>query len=186
MFWDKKPPKPVEDLANLTVRDARTKDTLSVPGVADDFSDVDFTVDRRDVFEAGSNQWFEVSGTWRGRRVFLEVHTGDNVEIYGNFDGRKLTLDDFGLTEDDMSDLDARQNPNDFLDFEGKFWVYRYSRETGRFTEGHETGQGFYTWQFQEQESKRFLSFRKYEGEPFAASIWTRLEAADITVFRGA
>ena len=80
----------------------------------------------------------------------------------------------------------SRQNPNDFLDFEGKFWLYRFSRETGRFTEGHETGQGFYTWQFQEQEGKRILRFRKFEGEPFAAAIWTRLEAADITVFRGA
>jgi hypothetical protein len=186
MFWDKKPEKPAEDLASLTVRNARVKDTLSVPGVAEDFTDVDFTVDRRDVFEAGSRQWFEVSGTWRGRRVFLEVHDGDNLEVFGNFDGRKLTLDDFGLTEDDMAELDSRQNPNDFLDFEGKFWLYRFSREIGRFSEDRDIGQGFYAWQFQEQDGTRFLNFRKFEGEPFTAAIWTRLEAADITVFRGA
>ena len=78
------------------------------------------------------------------------------------------------------------QNPSDFIDFEGKFWLYRYSREVGIFSEGHDTGQGYYCWQFHEQEGKRFLSVRKFEGEPFVAAIWNRLEPADITVFRGA
>ena len=185
MFWDKKPNTPQEDLANLTVREARLKDNLSVPGAAADFSDIDFTVDRRDVFEAGSKQWFEVSGMFRGQRVYLEVHDDDIVEVFGNFDGRRLTLDDFGMTEEDLGELDQRQNPNDFIDFEGKFWLYRFSREMGRFSEGHDIGQGFYCWQFQEQGGTRFLRVRKFEGEPFVASIWTRLEPADIRVFRG-
>ena len=185
MFWDKKT-EPQQDLASLRVQDAQVRDTLSVAGAADDFSDIDFTVDRRDVFEAGSQQWFEVSGTWRDRRVFLEVHMGDNVEVLGNFDGRRLTLDDFGLSEADMSELDQRQNQNDFIDFEGKFWLYRFSREMGIFSEGHSTGRGFYCWQFAEQGGKRFLSIRKFEGEPFAAAIWIAVDPSTVTVFRGA
>ena len=187
MFWDRKPtPAPQEDLANLKVQNARVKDTLSVLGAADDFSDIDFTVDRRDVFEAGSNQWFEVSGTWRDRRVYLEVHTADVIEVFGNFDGRRITLDELGMSEEDMGELDARQNVSDFLDFEGKFWLYRFSREMGVFSDGHDTGRGFYGWQFQEQDGKRYLNVRKYEGEPFTASIWKRVEPNDITLFRGA
>jgi len=188
MFFDRKPahPAPQEDLANLKVQDARVKDTLSVQGAAEDFSDIDFTVDRRDVYEAGSNQWFEVSGTWRDRRVYLEVHTGDVVEVFGNFDGRRITLDQLGLSEDDMGELDQRQNPSDFVDFEGKFWLYRFSREMGIFSDGHDTGRGFYGWQFQEQDGKRFLNVRKYEAEPFTGSIWIRVEPNDITLFRGA
>ena len=85
-----------------------------------------------------------------------------------------------------MLNLDARQNPADFLDFEGKFWLYRFSREMGVFREGASTGRGFYCWQFHEQDGKRNLSVRKFEGEPFAASIWVRVEPTDITVFRGA
>jgi hypothetical protein len=187
MFFDRKPkPAPQEDLANLKVQDARVRDTLSIQGAAEDFSDIDFTVDRRDVYEAGGNQWFEVSGSWRDRRVYLEVHTADVVEVFGNFDGRRLTLDAFGLTEDDMGEIDQRQNPSDFIDFEGKFWLYRSSREMGIFSEGHDTGRGFYCWQFQEQDGKRHLSIRKFEGDPFSASIWTNVEPNDITVFRGA
>jgi hypothetical protein len=188
MFWDKKPsrPAPAEDLANLKIQDARVRDTLSVTGAAEDFSDIDFTVDRRDIYEAGSNQWFEVSGTWRDRRVYLAVYPGDVIEVLGNFDGRRLTLDDFGLTEGDMGDLDERRNPNDFLDFEGKFWLYRFSREVGIFRDGHDTGNGFYCWQFHEQGGKRTLTFRKFEGEPFTAGIWVAVQPTDITVFRGA
>ncbi len=89
MFFDRKPAQgPQEDLANLKITDARVGDTLSVNGAAEDFSDVDFTVDRNDQYEAGSSRWSELSGPWRDRRVALEVHNNNNVEVHGNFDGR--------------------------------------------------------------------------------------------------
>jgi hypothetical protein len=185
MFFDRKP-APQEDLANLRITDARVKDTLSVTGAAEDFSDVDFTVDRCDRYEAGSNRWTELSGTWRDRRVSLVFHSEDTVQVLGNFDARKITLDELGLSEGDMSQLDARQNPADFIDFEGKFWLYRFSREMGLFSDGATTGRGFYGWEFHEQGGKRCLSVRKFAGEPFTGTIRVQVEPADITVFRGA
>lgn len=186
MFFDHKSAhaQAQPDLANLKITDARVGDTLSVTGAAEDFSDVDFTVDRLDVYEAGSRHWNELSGTWRGQRASLEVHQDDTVEVFGNFDGRRLTLDELGLSEDDLAQMDQRQNPADFFDYNGKFWLYRFSREMGVFSAGNSAGRGFYCWQFQEQDSKRFLSIRKFQGEPFAAAIWTRLEPGDITVYR--
>ena len=186
MFFDRKPAAPQEDLSNLRITDARVKDTLSVNGAAEDFSDVDFNVDRCDRYEAGSKRWVELSGMWRDRRVSLEVHSEDTVQVLGSFDGRQITLDELGLSEDDMSQLDTRQNPADFIDFEGKFWLYRFSREMGVFTDGATTGNGFYGWEFHEQGGKRFLSVRKFAGEPFKASIRVQVEPTDITVFRGA
>ncbi|MDQ2839869.1 MAG: hypothetical protein M3Y72_02275 [Acidobacteriota bacterium] len=173
------------DLANLKITDARAGDTLSVVGAAEDFSDLDFTVDRSDGYEAGSRRWFELSGTWRDRRVYLEVHNEDTVELFGNFDGRRITLDELGLSEDDLAQMDQRQNAADFFDYGGKFWLYRFSREIGIFRFGGAPGRGFYCWQFQEQDAKRFLSIRKFEGEPFTGSIWTAVEPADVTVYRG-
>lgn len=184
MFFDHKP-APQEDLANLKITDARVKDTLSVSGAAEDFSDIDFNVDRRDSFEAGSKRWTELSGMWRDRRVTLEVHSDDVVDVRGNFDGRRLTLDELGLSEDDLSEIDSRQNPADFFDFEGKFWLYRQSREMGVFSDGASTGRGFYGWEFHEQDGKRFLIVRKFEGEPFTASIRVQVAPGDITVYRG-
>jgi hypothetical protein len=187
MFFDHKPkPAVVPDLANLKVTAARIGDVLSVSGAGPDFSDVDFTVDRCDQLEAGSRGWVELSGPWRERRACLEVHSEDTPEVFGNFDGANITLDQLGLSEQDMADLDARQNQSDFLDYDGKFWLYRFSREIGVFRAGNTTGTGFYCWQFQEQDGRRFLNIRKYANEPFSGSIWTKIEPADITVYRGA
>jgi hypothetical protein len=185
MFFDKKP-KPQEDLANLKVTDARVKDTLSVNGAAEDFSDVDFTVDRRDFYEAGSQRWMELSGMWRDRRVTLEVHSDDVVEVRGNFDGRKITLDEIALSEDDLAQLDTRQNQADFFDYDGKFWMFRQSREMAIFNDDASTGRGFYGWEFHEQDGKRWMVIRKFEGEPFTAAIRVKVEPGDVTVFRGA
>jgi hypothetical protein len=187
MFFDRKPANtpPPPDLANLKVTDARVGDLLSITGAGPDFGDLDFKIDRSDQMEAGSRAWVQLSGLWRGHRVYLEVHNEDEVEVFGSYDGRQLTLDAVGLSEEDLADLDARQNQNDFVDYDGKFWLYRFSREIGIFTAGRATGSGFYCWQFQEQDAKRFLSIRKYASEPFAVSFWTKTEPADITVYRG-
>jgi hypothetical protein len=187
MFFDKHkaPAGPVEDLANLKVTDARVGDTLSVVGAGDEFADLDFTVDHRNEYESGSHQWFEVTGMYRDRRVYLEVFPGDELEVHGYVDPRRLTLDEMGLTEDDLSAIDDRQNPADFLDIEGKFWLYRFSKEIGLFRDGREPATGFYCWQFREQEGKRFLTVRKFENEPFVGLFSELLNPGDITVWRG-
>jgi hypothetical protein len=186
MFFDRKskPAWPQEDLANLKITDARVGDTLSVSGAAADFADIDFTLDRRDQYETGTRRWVEFSGMWRDRRIYLEVHNHDTTTVLGNFDGRTITLDELGLSEDDLAQMDQRQNPADFFDYDGKFWLYRFSHEMGVFRAGETAGRGFYCWQFQEQDGKRFLSIRKFTGEPFSASLWVSIEPADITVFR--
>lgn len=187
MFFDHKSSQTAQpDLANLKISDARLGDVISVPGAAADFSDVDFTVDRLDGYEAGSRRWVELSGNWRERRVYIEIHKDEIVQVFGNFEGRTFTLDELGVSEDDLAEMDQRQNPADFFDYNGKFWLYRSSREIVLYSRGAAPGRGFYAWQFQEQESLRFLSIRKFEGEPFTASFWTKIEPTDITVYRGA
>ena len=98
---------------------------------------------------------------------------------------RSITLDEIGLSEEDLAALDERQNPADFVDFEGKFWLYRWSREVGLFHRGQDSGTGFYCWEFQEQGGDRFLQVRKYQGEPFAAYLANKVNSGDVTVFRG-
>ncbi|HLH01463.1 MAG TPA: hypothetical protein VKX25_01735 [Bryobacteraceae bacterium] len=187
MFFDRKPAAAaVPDLANLKVSDARIGDALSIAGAAPDFSDIDFNVDRVEYFEAGARRWWELSGMWRDIRVALEVHAQETLEVFGNFDGRRITLDELGVSEDDLAEIDQRQNQADFFDYNGKFWLYRFSREIGLFTNPNAIGRGFYCWEFQEQDSKRYLQIRKFEGEPFFGLLWTKLDPADITVYRGA
>src|ERR1039458_10134829 len=117
------PSKPAPDLANLKVTDARVGDMISVSGAGDDLSDLDFTADRCAWFEAGPRRWFELSGGYRERRAALRVATGDDVEAAIETEPRKLTIEDLGVSEDDLAQMDERQNTADSFEFDGKTWL---------------------------------------------------------------
>src|SRR6516162_6774047 len=76
------PIRPVEDLANLKVTDARTGDVLSIAGAGDNMSDLDYTVDRGARLDAGSRSWVELSGPYLNRRVSLRFGGDEEVEVY--------------------------------------------------------------------------------------------------------
>jgi hypothetical protein len=179
------PAGPKQDLASLTVADARVGDNISISGAGDNFSDLDFTVDHGNRYEAGEKQWFDVSGKHGERRVALEVRSEDDeLDVRGFLDGRKLSLEDLGVSEEDLAEMDKRQNTADNFEFDGKNWYYRLSREMGAFHDGDTQGAGFYGWEFIEESGQRYLSVRKREGEPFSAAVAVKLNPADITVFR--
>ncbi len=116
------------DLANLKVTNARVGDMISVAGAGDNMADLDFTADRTTTFEAGSRNWTEVSGPYRERRVALRVGR-KQVEVAIHNDPRKLTIEDLGVSEDDLAQMDERQNTGDSFEFDNKTWLYRLSRE---------------------------------------------------------
>jgi hypothetical protein len=179
------PAAPKQDLASLTVASARVGDNISITGAGDNFSDLDFTVDHGNQYEAGGKKWFDVSGKHAERRVVLEVHDEDDeLDVRGFLDGKKLSLEDLGLSEDDLAQMDQRQNTADNFEFDGKNWYYRLSKEVGAFHDGQAQGAGFYGWEFIEETGNRYLSIRKKEGEPFSASVAVKLNPADIAVFR--
>ena len=178
------PVKPVEDLANLKVTDARNGDVLSVAGAGDNMSDMDFTVDRAARLEAGARTWVELSGAYMNRRVTLRVGGEDDVEVFLNNGMRRVTLEDLGLSEDDLAQMDERQNPADSFDFDGATWMYRLSREVRVWRDNQPAPTGFYYWEFFTQDGKRVLGIRKAEGEPFAVALWNSVYAGDVTVYR--
>src|SRR5271157_192156 len=179
------PSKAAPDLAHLKVTDARVGDMISVSGAGDDLSDLDFTADRCAWYEAGPRRWLELSGGYRERRVALRVATGDDVEAAIETDPRKVTIEDLGVSEDDLAQMDERQNTADFFEFDGKTWLYRLSREAQVRRSDQAQVAGFYYWEFQEQGGKGLLGIRKAESEPFAVTLATTIYPGDVTVYRG-
>jgi hypothetical protein len=173
------------DLANLKVSDARTGDVISISGAGDNLSDLDFTADRSTRYEAGARRWFELSGPYRERRVALRVGGDEDVEVSIHADGRKLALEDLALAEEDLAQMDERQNTADSFEFDGKVWLYRLSREAKAWRDDQAQPAAFYYWEFQEQDGPRLLALRKVEGEPFAVTLYTGIPAGDVTVYRG-
>lgn len=184
----KKKPEPVRtpgpDLSNLKPTDARTGDVISVAGAGDNMADLDFTADRTTTFEAGSRNWTEVSGTYRERRVALRVAVEDEMEVALHNDPRKLTIEDLGVSEDDLAQMDERQNTGDSFDFDSKTWLYRLSREAKATRDDQRQPTGFYYWEFRENGGKGLLTVRKPEGEPFGVTLYTGIAAGDVTVYR--
>lgn len=179
------PAAPHQDLASLTIADARVGDNISIPGAGDNFADLDFTVDHRNEYEAGERKWFDVTGKHAELRVTVEVRSeDDDLDVRGFLDGKKVSLEDLGLSEDDLAQIDQRQNTADNFEFDGKNWYYRLSKEVGVFHDGQQQGAGFYGWEFIEETGGRYLSIRKREGEPFSAAVAVKLNPADITVYR--
>ncbi len=174
------------DLANLKVTDARAGDVITISGAGDNLTDLDFTVERRTRYDAGAHPWFELSGPYRDRRVILRVAGDEDLEISLHSETRILTLADLGITEEDLAEMDERQNPEDLFDFDGKDWVYRRSREVKAWRDGASQAAAFYYWEFRERDGKRLLDLRKSEGEPFSVALYTEIPAGDVTVYRDA
>jgi hypothetical protein len=171
------------DLANLKVTDAREGDVISISGAGDNFSDLDFTADRYTHFDAGAHPWFELSGPYHERRVALRVAGDEELELAVHTDARKLTLEDLSLSEEDLAQMDERQNTGDSFEFDGAVWLYRRSREVRASRDGRPSG-AFYYWEFQEERGKRLVAIRKVEGEPFAVALYTGIPEGNVTVYR--
>jgi hypothetical protein len=180
------PALPQADLANLKPTDARAGDVISIAGAGDNMNDLDFTVDRAVAVQAGSRSWTELNGGYRERRVALRVRTSDDGLTVAIQDGaRQMTIDDLGLSEDDLGQLDERQNPADNFIFDDKTWQYRISREAQAVSEGRPQT-SYYYWEFQEQGGNGLITVKKLEGEPFSVALWKSIPSGDVTVYRGA
>lgn len=179
------PTGPVEDLANLKATDARVGDSISISGVGDDMTDLDFTVDRSTWVQAGARQWFELGGPYRNRRVSMRVANNEEIEVSVHTDPRKLTLEDLGLSEDDLATMDERQNTADNFEFDGKMFMYLLSREAQSKRTDLPQPEAFYYWEFREQDGPGIMGLRKSEGEPFSVTLFYGIPAGDVTVYRG-
>src|SRR5436305_385906 len=178
------PVTPVEDLANLKVTDARVGDALSIAGAGDRMTDLDFTVERGTRYEAGSRTWVELTGPYQERRVALRVGGDEEIEAYLHSKPGRITLEDLGLSEDDLGQIDERQNPADNFEFDNVPWQYELSREVRGWRDNQPQPSAFYYWEFRTQDGARLMGIRKAEGEPFTVTEYARISAADVTVYR--
>ena len=180
------PPPPVEDLANLQPQQARVGDVISISGAGDNMTDLDFTSDRCYWFQAGARRWFDLTGPYRERRVALRVELSDDAGVALANDARKLTLEDVGLSENDLAEIDERQNTADSFEFDGRIWLYVLSREAQVTRSDQPQPAGLYCWEFREQDGKGLILIRKEQSEPFAITRYTGIPAGDVTIYRGA
>ncbi|MEM7550196.1 MAG: DUF4178 domain-containing protein [Bacteroidota bacterium] len=174
----------VADLADLGPLDARRGDTVSVMGRGADFSDLDFTIDRINRYQQGSDQWDELSGVYRGERVFLEAWQDDGVKVCLTAGDAEVPWASVGLSEQDLVRLDEAGEPGSTISVDGASWVFDSSFEVMFFEDGRGAGEGCYVWEFLERDGPRSLTIEKWEGEPFEALVSEEIAPGDVRVFR--
>ena len=186
LFKPKKNPEtPVEDLADLTPMDARKGDTVSILAMGDDYDDLDFTVDRVNRYDADGDESKELSGVYRGARVFLEVWDDDGLEVRLCRDSDEIAFNALGLGEPDLIRLDETQDTSIEIAHDGARYRFDESGEVVCYEDGDREGEGYYTWTFVEVEGDRELYIEKWEGEAFEASLGRVIRPGDCRVFRG-
>lgn len=159
-------------------------DALVIPGLGDNFTDLQVTVDLRNRYEYGGEKWFELSGRYKGRRVFVEVENDDDIVVLVNLANEDITLANLGITEEDLVRMDESHDKSQSFSYLGSQWRFDWSGEIRYFKGDAGSGEGYYNWDFNEQGGRRVLSVEKWEGEPFEVILSHRVNADDVQVFR--
>jgi hypothetical protein len=175
---------PPPDLANLTIKDARVGDVVSISGFGDEYDDVDFVIERRNRYESGGIEWYELKGAYRGRQVWIEWEDDDHLEITASSPERELRLSQVNLTEEDLARMDQEESRDNFLEWEGRRFYYRDSCEAFFYRDGTGAGEGFYLWDFLDEAGEEFVSVEKWEGEPFAVFSGRTIQPYNVKVYK--
>ena len=116
--------------------------------------------------EAGARTWVELSGPYQERRVALRVGGDEDVEVYLHSSPARVTLEDVGLSEQDLADLDERQNPADNIEYDNTSWNYRLSREVRAWRDNQPQPLTYYYWEFLTPDGQRLLGHPQNRRRP--------------------
>ena len=172
-----------ESLADLSIVDAQTGDVVTISGADEDYEDMNFTIDRKNRYEAGGDVWHELSGVSNHRRVFIECEDDDGPEV-SIIRENDLKIGDIGVTEDQLGKMDEEESRTNFVEFGGEKFFYTDSGEVTYFKNDGARGEGFYSWSFEDEAGDRKLFVEKFEGDPFAVGISEKIDPGRATVFR--
>jgi len=178
------PPPPPQDLANMTIKDAHVGDIVTISGFGDEYDDVDFVIEKRNRYESGGDEWFELLGVYKGRQVWIDWEEDDVLEITATSPDNTLRLSALDINEDDLARMDEEESSDNFIEWEGQKFYYTESCEAGYFKDCTGPGEGFYMWDFQAEDGESFLAIEKWEGEPFSVLTGKVIKPYNVKVFK--
>ncbi len=187
LFGKGKKRSPAPNLpAQDTVRDARVGDVVTVRGLALEYDDLYFVVERRHRYGGRGIIWYELVVADADHRVWLEWQDDDGeLFITATDDRRPTTLDALGLSEADLITLDEQHSIGNHVTFEGRRYFYRNSFEAFYFQDNRAVGDGFYLWDFMAEDESRALAITKFEGMPYEAHFSEVILPEDVALYPG-
>ena len=169
------------NLTTLSAKDARRGDVVTIVGAGDDLEDLCFTVDRIGRNRSGREEWGEISGVSKNRRVFLEWIDDDRLELLLRRDD-ELSLADLGLSEQDLARFDEEESRDNRAVHRGTEYRYASSGEVHYSRDGA-AEESYYAWDCA-GEGTLTLGIEKWPGEPFVAGLSEKIAPHDVTLLR--
>ena len=169
------------NLNGLSIKDASKDDVVFISGASETYDDINFTVDRMNRYESHGETWYELSGMGGAKRIFVEWYEDDELEISIQRQSG-LGIEEIGLTEKQLIQMDDDPSRSNFVEFRGNQWHYVESTEVTYFKDDGFDGEGFYLWQFRNEDLQLFVE--KYEGDPFEVGISENISASQVKIFR--
>ena len=173
-----------------SITSARVGDEISIVGLTEGFDESYRTVERRDSFvieqvnryESDAGEWFEAIGVDGEKRLWIEWAEEDELFVTATMSKRPMGLSSIGLTEDSLIRMDEDHSIDNSITHEGSRYFYKNSHEVSYYEDDGDEGEGFYLWDFVDEETHRALSVVKWEGVPFQAFISEIVPAGNISV----
>lgn len=184
LFRKRKKRAPTPEAGSLgdSVKDARVGDVFTITGLSVEYDDSYFIVEKLNRYESASGEWHEILGADGEKKLWVQWSGDGGLFVTANADAKPLSLNQVGVTEDELIRMDDEHSIDNHIDYEGVRFSYRNSSEAAYYQDNRGEGEGYYLWEFTGEE--KVLSIDKWEGMPFQAFVSDVVSPESITVYK--
>ena len=168
-----------------SIRAAKVGDVVSIQGLALEYDDLYFFVERLHRYSTSADTWFELACVDGDTHIWIDWAQGYELFVTATDDPDPVGLSGVGITEEDLIALDEENSIDNSVNVEGEIYHYRNSSEVTFYQDNQGQGQGFYHWDFLRDDGQRALSVSKWEGRPFEVSFSEVISPDRIKLYKG-
>ena len=168
-----------------SIRAAKVGDVVSVKGLALEYDDLYFFVERLDRYSSDADTWYELTCADGDTHIWIDWTDGYDLFVTATDAPDPVGLATIGLNEEELIDLDEEHSIDNHIEVEGDTYYYRNSSEVTFYKDNRGQGEGFYIWDFIREDGDRVLSVSKWEGKPFEVAFSDVIAPDRITLYKG-
>ena len=168
-----------------SIRVAKVGDVVSIQGLALEYDDLYFFVERIHRYSSDGDTWYELTCVDGDTHIWIDWTAGYDLFITATDDPDPTGLASIGLTEDQLIELDEENSIDNRIEVEGDLYYYKNSSEVMFYQDNRGRGKGFYHWDFIREDGDRALAVSKWEGRPFEVAFSEVIAPNRITLYKG-
>ena len=166
-----------------SIGDGQLGDVFTVTGLSIEYEDSYFIIEKLNRYEGYSGTYSEFLGVDVNKKLWVQSSVKGQNYVTVTVDGRSLGLSKLNVSEEDIVRIDEEHSIENYVTYEGKRYHYRNSGEMIYYENNGESGIGFYTWEFTEEDGM-IPSIVKWEGLPFEVYISQVVSAEDVVLYK--